>query len=95
MKKALFTATALAIMLCSSHANAGFGLKKSDGALKRATGKAVGVLSEQVTVSNKSHGATWYKWDAETPSGTYRCEATDLLQDVNCIKVAATVANNK
>ena len=55
--------------------------------LQRETARFVGgISSEQVTVSNIERGMTDVKWKAKTPSGTYNCEADDMVRRVNCTK---------
>ncbi len=45
-----------------------------------------GVLSDQVTITNIDRGMTEVKWNAKTPNGSYRCEADDMMKNVNCVK---------
>ncbi len=93
MKKALFVG-AMAALLFTSQAQA-IG-RNSDKNLRIATATKIGgILSDDVTLSDVKRKMLSVKWTATTPSGTYRCEADDMVEHVNCIKVAATVADNK
>jgi hypothetical protein len=87
MKRVLF-AGAMAILLFAGQAQAGF--KDGDKNLKLATAAKVGnMLSDDVVLSEVKRGAFRVRWTATTPSGTYRCEATDMLENVNCVLTAA------
>jgi hypothetical protein len=62
------------------------GCANTDANLKRETARSIGGLtSEQVTISDVKRGVTDVKWDADTPTGSYRCEADDMVRRVNCV----------
>lgn len=65
------------------------GCASSMANLQRETARSIGgdILPEQVTISNVDRGATDVKWDAETPVGSYKCYADDMLRRVNCVKI--------
>lgn len=70
--------------------------RNSDKNLKIATATKIGnMLSDDIVLSDVKRGMLNVKWTATTPSGTYRCEADDMVRSVNCVKVTVTVAENK
>lgn len=84
MKRALF-AGAIALLFLSSEAQA-LG-RNSDANLKIATAAHLkNMLSDDVTVSDVKRKMLSVRWTAETPAGTYRCEADDMVRNVNCVK---------
>lgn len=84
---AALSATLLLIALGASPAHA-FGAN-SDKNLRRATAAAIGnTLSDDVSVYEVKRGALSVRWKAKAPSGSYVCEADDMVRSVNCVKVA-------
>lgn len=76
--KLQFAAVALFLVACAS----------STDNLARETARSIGgITSEQVTnITNVKRGATAASWEADAPTGHYKCEADDMLRRVNCVK---------